>query len=93
MQHIRCFQTHIEILGLRNGFLSRLLIDVIQLTVLVTVNLHLVWHERVECYDISLAVSYDLCISVTPQEQVRHKCFPEDERAHLRIRLIVEQVV
>lgn len=71
----------------------RLLIGVIQLSVLVPADRHLVRHQRIERNDLALAVAYDLRIGVVPQQEVRHKRFPEHEGTHLRVRLIVEQAV
>lgn len=39
------------------------------------------------------AITDDLRISIAPEEQVGHEGFPEYEGTHLRVRLIVEQVV
>ena len=92
MQHIRWLKSYSELLVL-DGFVIATVIGVVQPTVFVSVHRHLVRHQRVQSYDLIFAVADDLCISVTPEEQMCHECFAEHERAHLRVRLIMEQVV
>ena len=36
---------------------------------------------------------HSICTSIAPEEQVRHERFPKHEGTHLRVRLIVKQVV
>ena len=43
--------------------------------------------------DLLFAIADNLCIRVTPQQQMSHQRFTEHERAHLRIRLIMEQQI
>ena len=71
----------------------RLLIGVIQLSVLVPADRHLVRHQRIERNDLALAVAYDLRIGVVPQQEVRHKRFPEHEGTHLRVRLVMQKLI
>lgn len=92
MQHIRGLKRYGELLVL-DSLVCATIIGVVQPTVFVSVHRHLVGHQRVQGYDLVLSVSDDLCIGVAPEEQMCHECFPEHERTHLRVRLIVEQVV
>ena len=75
------------------SFVRATVIGVVQPTVFVSVHRHLVRHKRVQSYDLVLSVADDLRIGVAPEEQVRHEGFPEHERTHLRVRLIMEQAV
>ena len=68
-------------------------IFVVQSAVAIPVHGHTVRHQGIEGDHFTLAVSDDLCVGVAPEEQVRHEGFPEDEGAHLRVRLIVEQTI
>ncbi len=92
MQHIRGLKRYGELLVL-DSLVCATIIGVVQLPVLVSVYRHLVGHQRAQSYDLVLSVADDLCIGVAPEEQVCHECFPEHERTHLRVRLIVKQVV
>ena len=60
---------------------------------LVPVDRHSVWHERVKPDDLAATVPDHLRIGIAPEEQVRHERFPEDEGCHFRIRLIMEQEI
>ena len=64
-----------------------------QMPVLVTVNGHLVGHQRIECYHLALAVTDDLRISITPKQKMGHQSFAEDERCHLRVRLVMQKKI
>ena len=78
--------------------LSRLLIrvcviDVEDLSFLVPVDFHVLREQRIEAKDAVLSIPDDLCVTVSPQEQMRHHDFPEGETRHLRIRLPVQQLI
>ena len=60
---------------------------------IVAVNTHLIRHQRIQSYDITSAVPDDLRIGVAVDQQVRHERFPENERCHFRIGLIVQQKI
>ena len=92
MQHIRRLKRYGELLVL-DSFVRATIIGVVQTAVFVSVHGHLIRHQRVQSYDLIFAVANDLCISVTPEEQMCHERFAEHERAHLRVWLIVEQAV
>ena len=92
VQYVRWLQDHRPCLhGRRIGV--RHLVAVKKLPGGITVHGHTVGHERVQRHDLTLAVTDDLRVGVAPQEQVRHQCLPEDEGAHLRIGLVVQQQV
>ena len=65
----------------------------IQLALLIPVNRHLIWHERVQGDHFTFAVANNLCVGVAPQQQVCHEGFAEDKTTHFRVRLIVEEHV
>lgn len=92
MQHIRGLKRYCELLVL-DSLVCATVIGVVQATILVSVHGHLVGHQRVQSYDLVLSVADDLCIGVVPEEQVRHELLPEHKGTHLRVRLVVEQVV
>ena len=60
---------------------------------IVTVNTHLIRHQRIQPDDVASTVPDDLRISVAVDQQMRHQCFPEHERCHFRIRLVVQQKI
>ena len=66
---------------------------VIEPSMLITVHLHPIRHQRIQSYDFTLAVADDLTVGIAPQEQMRHQSLPENEGSHLRIRLIMEQKI
>ena len=90
MQHIGRLQDNGSIL-ISDCFVLTTVVGVVKMAVFVTVNHHTVWHQRIQGYDFTFTVADDLRIGVTPQKQVRHECFPEYERGHFRIWLIVKQ--
>ena len=92
MQHIRGMKRYGELLVF-DGFIRATIIGVVQATIFVSVHGHLVGHQRVQSYDLVLSVADDLCIGVAPEEQVRHERLPKHKGTHLRVRLVVEQVV
>ena len=92
MKHIRGMKRYGELLVF-DGFIRATIIGVVQPTVFVPVHRHLVGHKRIQSNDFIFTVADDLRVSVPPEEKVRHEGFPEHERTHLRVRLIVEQAV
>ena len=72
------------------GFIRGPLVLVVQLTVLRTVDGHLVRHQRIEGDDLAPPVADDLRVGVSPQKQMCHQRFPEYEGTHLRVRLVVQ---
>ena len=92
VQHIRRIQPHD--CALDCGRIVRTdRVFVVELAVPVTVHRHPVRHQRIEGNDLTFTVTDDLGVGVAPQEQVRHEGFPEHERTHLRVRLIVEKQI
>ena len=89
MQYIRGLKRYGEVLIL-DGFVRATVIGVVQPPALVSVHRRLVWHKRIQSYDLVLTVADDLCVGVAPEEQVRHEGFAEHKGTHLRVRLIVE---
>ena len=92
MQHIRGLKRYGELLVL-DSLVCATVIGVVQATILVSVHRHLVRHEGIQCNDLILAIADDLRVGITPEEQMCHEGFPEHERTHLRVRLVVEQAV
>ena len=92
MKHIRGMKRYGKIL-IFYSFIRATIIGVVQPTGIVSIHRHLVRHQGIQSNDFIFTVADDLCIGVAPKEQVRHKGFPKHEGAHLRVRLIVEQVV
>ena len=66
---------------------------VIEPSMLITVHLHPIRHQRIQSHNFTLAVSDDLTVGIAPQEQMRHQSLPEDKGCHFRIRLIMEQKI
>lgn len=92
MQHILRRQDDLRAFGYRR-FLVAPLISVKEMSVRIPIHRHFVGHQGIQGHHFTFAVADDLRIGVAPQEQVRHERFPEDERAHLRIRLIMQQQI
>ena len=92
MQHIRGLKSYGKLLVL-DSLVCATVIGVVKPTGFVSIHRHLVRHQGIQSYDLIFAVADDLCVSVAPQEQVRHERFPEYEGTHLWVRLIVEQAV
>lgn len=88
MQHVRGMERD-GIAAVLRKFVLRLLVGVIQLSVLVPADSHFVRHQRVQSNDLALAVTDDLRIGVAPQEQMRHERLTENKGAHLRVRLVM----
>ena len=74
-------------------FIGRGLVLVVELSLLIAVNHHAVWHERIQRHHFTLSVSNNLCVSVAPEKQMRHERFSERKRSHLRIWLIVQNEI
>ena len=83
---------HGELLIL-DGFVRTAIVGVVKPPGFVSVHRHLVRHQGIQSNDLIFAVADDLCVGVAPQEQVRHERFPKHKGTHLRVWLIVEQVV
>ena len=92
VQHIRWLQRYGELLVF-DGFVRATVIGVVETPIFISVHRHLVGHKRIQSNDFIFTVADDLRVSVAPEEKVRHEGFPEHERTHLRVRLIVEQAV
>ena len=76
-----------------DGFVRATVIGVVETPIFISVHRHLVGHKRIQSNDFIFTVADDLRVSVAPEKKVRHEGFPEHERTHLRVRLIVEQAV
>ena len=63
---------------------------IIEFSALIPIHLHLVWHQRIQGNNLTLAVSDYLCIRIAPKQQVCHQRFAEHKRTHLGVRLIVQ---
>ena len=92
VEYIRGMKRYGELLVF-DGFVRATVIGVIQMPTFISVHRHLVGHKRIQSNDFIFTVADDLRVSVPPEEKVRHEGFPEHERTHLRVRLIVEQAV
>ena len=64
-----------------------------ELAAIVTVNTHLIRHQRIQSDDVTSAVPDDLRIGIAVDQQVRHERFPKNERCHFGIRLVVQQKI
>ena len=92
VEHFRGMKRYGEVLIL-DGFIRATVIGVVKPTGFVSVHRHLVWHQGIQSNDLVLTVADDLRVGIAPEQQVRHERFPEHEGTHLRVRLIVEQVI
>ena len=63
------------------------------MSLIIAVNGHTIWHQRVERYDLTFSITDYLGVGIAPQEQMRHQCLTEHEGGHLWIRLIVQESV
>ena len=59
----------------------------------VPAHIHLVREERIKSENTPSAVAQNLCIGISPQEEMRHKRLTKDETRHFGIWRIVEQEV
>ena len=92
VQNIRWVECHCKIL-IFNRFIWTTVVGIVQMSIFVTVNGHFIRHQWVQGNDFIFTVSDNLCIGITPKEQMSHECFAEYKRTHFWVRLIVEQSV
>ena len=63
------------------------------MTFIVTIHTHSIGHQRIESDDFTFAISYNLRISISIKEKMRHQGLSEDKGCHFRIWLIVNQSI
>jgi hypothetical protein len=93
MQHILRLKTYPAILGKVGVLIGVPGVSVEKPPLPVTVNLHLVRQKRVQRKHPAAPVTDDLCVGISPYEQVAHQRLPEHEGSHLRVRLVMEKVI
>lgn len=59
----------------------------------IAVNFHLVRQKRIQTVDLVSAGADDLAVGIAVQQQMRQHRFPQDERGHFLVGLIVDQPV
>ena len=62
-------------------------------SLIVTIHTHSIGHQRIESDDFTFAISYNLRISISIKEKMRHQGLSEDKGCHFQIWLIVNQSI
>ena len=93
MQHILPRKIHPAVLPKVRVLVTVPVIDIIKLPLTVPVNLHLVRQQRVQPQHPAPAVPYDLRIGIPPDQKMAHKRLPEHKRSHLRVRLVMQEII
>ena len=79
VQHVVPRETDLAVLPHVWIFIAAFGVDVVKLTAIIPVDLHLVGQQRIKRYDPAGSVSNDLCVGVAPDEQVAHEGFSKYE--------------
>ena len=69
------------------------MILVVEVTFIVTIHTYSIGHQRIESDDFTFAISYNLRISISIKEKMRHQGLLEDKGCHFQIWLIVNQSI
>ena len=94
MEHILTPQTNLPLVLEVRIFFRASCIGVVDFPcATVAAHFHLIWKQWIESEDISSAIAQYLCVCISPQEEMRHERFAQDETRHLRIRRVVEQEI
>ena len=93
MQHILPRKIHPAVLPKVRVLVTVPVINIIKLPLTVPVNLHLVRQQRVQPQHPAPAVPYDLRIGIPPDQKMAHKRLPEHKRSHLRVRLVMQEII
>ncbi len=83
----------ISALWAETAFVRIAVIGIEKLSRPAAADVHFVRQERIQRYCLPAPVADDLRVGVSPDEKVAHQRFPEHERGHFRVRLVMKQAV
>ena len=66
---------------------------IIDVSILIPVYGHAIWHQGIQGCDLSLSIPDNLHIGITPQEKVCEERLPEGIGRHLLVRFTVKKKV